>query len=776
MRTFGLRPRAGLALLATTLTLATLSTGATGASAAPGAPPDVPLPPQAAVSVGKLRLLPPLPPQAGNLPQRAVRNMPKLPPVAAPLRAAHAADPVDLKVLVISADGQDGQPNELVNIERELQRIGVPFDVLIASQHTLNGTSYVSGGQPLDQALAQILSNGVAPSAGGHGYYQGIMLTTGSLWLPNFTSAFTAAEWNALAAYEASFRIRQVTDYTSTVGGPSSYCLSYTGEQATSPSNLVTGTLTSAGQAVFAYLQPNVSIPINYSYVYKALADPTNTANNNTLVPLVTASDGSILVSTCTFADGRENLAMTFANNPNDGPDVNFLHSLLLSYGVVNWVTRGHFLGTRHPTQDIQPDDLYLADDIWNPSFYVAYAQQTNTLPYVNPGIDCVGGTPQQCPTVRNTGSDVTFWVNWQKSSGVTAVAPQFRFEFPFVGEGETGIYDPDTLSPAMDTAQPNFNFVSHTYTHLNLDQNCVTFSTTFPETCTKYQAPTVSQIVTELNKNHKIATTDVGFDNYFKDSFVNPDISGLSSANAQQALRQFGIKYQISDSSRPGQNNPSPNAGIYNALQPSILEIPRRASNLFYNLYRPDDWVAEYNCFYYQGGIVVNGQTVHCGDATFDQFRYLTAPIDYAGIIDHESNALLSYLLKWDIDPIMFHTPNLQQYQAGSTLLTDLLNATFQKYRALYQLPVRNLPQHQVGIEMANRMAYNGSGITASMVPCGTTNATPSVTLKSPVALSRVPITGVNAGTSPEQYGGQWVSYVTLAANAPKTVPLLCP
>jgi hypothetical protein len=41
-----------------------------------------------------------------------------------------------------------------------------------------------------------------------------------------------------------------------------------------------------------------------------------------------------VIASTCRFKDGRENLAVTAANNPN------FIHSELLSYGLINWVTK----------------------------------------------------------------------------------------------------------------------------------------------------------------------------------------------------------------------------------------------------------------------------------------------------------------------------------------------------------------------------------------------------------------------------------------------------
>jgi len=369
--------------------------------------------------------------------------------------------------------------------------------------------------------------------------------------------------------------------------------------------------------------------------------------------------------------------------------------------------------------------------------------------------------------------------VNWQKLASTTAAAPQFKFEFGFNGEGtDDSTLDPkflpDTLSPEVSNDEANFNFINHTYSHINLDSNCVAWDNANPANCTQYASPTAAQITSELQQNDALAV-DYAFTNYTKSVFINPDISGLTRSVAQSALYNFGIRFEISDTSRPGQANPSPNVGIPNALQPGILEVPRRASNLFYNLYLTQDWVAEYNCFYNQNGIQVNGVTIKCGDSTFDQYRYLTSPIDYNGIIDHESDSLLSYLLRWDIDPLMFHQENLIQYSTGKTLLTDLLNATFTKYRAYYKLPIRNLRELQIGGKMLDRDTYNKSGVTASMVPCGTAGATPTMTLQAPGAVT-VPVTGVRSGSGSEVYGGQNISYLKLVPNTPMTVPLTCP
>ena len=78
------------------------------------------------------------------------------------------------------------------------------------------------------------------------------------------------------------------------------------------------------------------------------------------MTPLITTANGYVIASTNTYPDGRENLAVTVANNPN------LVHSQVLSYGLVNWVTRGVFIGERHVNLGVQVDDLFIDSDMWD--------------------------------------------------------------------------------------------------------------------------------------------------------------------------------------------------------------------------------------------------------------------------------------------------------------------------------------------------------------------------------------------------------------------------
>jgi hypothetical protein len=615
-----------------------------------------------------------------------------------PLRDASTAaspqstGPLDLKVLVISADGNE---TDYPAIKAFLGQLGIPYSVLIGTQ---------------TQLTASMLWDGST-----HGYYDGVILATGNLTYYNastnsWQSAFNSNEWLTLWQYEALFNVRQLTSYTDPVGWPDTYGLNLVTYQDTTTTALQ-ASLTAAGQTIFPYLQATSPVTFHNSWVYLAtVADPTVTT------PLLQTSNGYAIASIHTYSDGRQNLAVTAANNPY------LTHSLLLSYGVVNWVTKGLFLGNRHVQIDTTVDDLFIEDNLWN----------TTTLSDTNDNYN-----------YRINSTDLNALVAWQnRIQAANANQSGVKVEWAFNGQGtEAGYVPVDTLTPAVGSNKNSFNFISHTYTHVDLT------------------SITAADTTTELTQNDQTRQS-LALPNYWIDAFVQPNISGLSNPNFQQAAYNFGVRYMISDTSQAGWNNPSPNAGFYSAYQPGILIIPRHPTNLFYNLGTPAQWVSEYNCYY--------GPTGTCAGGAW---RYWSSNLTYAQILDVESSNMLAYLLKWDIDPLMFHQTNVEAYDGVHSLYSDLMDAVLAKYNNVYNLPILDHPEHQLGIDTAQRMAYNASGVRATLTPCTSLTVT---TTNAAV----VPVTGVAsgpAGTQVETYGGQHIAYLNLAAGQSVTVPVTC-
>jgi hypothetical protein len=583
---------------------------------------------------------------------------------------------IDLKVLVLASDGNE---TDLPAIRQALDYLGTPYTVYVASR-TPNGLT------------PDKLGNGC------HGYYQGIILTNGLLVYhngTNYVSALSQQEWNNLWSYEANQGVRELSWYT--------YPTSEFGYQSPtagfdSTTQPVAVKLTSQAQNSFPYVTTSSTVTIQNAWTY--LAQPLTDGGT---IPFLTDANGNALAAVRTTADGRQRLSLTFDSNQY------LVHNLVLSYGLVNWVTNGIFLGERHVYTSAQVDDIFIEADVWPPS------------------TPC--GTPvdQTGATYRITGSDLQAFTNWQQSKQRQSVTQNYRTTMAFNGYGTTAAagYGSDTLTPNAKTNQAQYYWVNHTYDHTNLDNLSYTDS------------------VTEIVSNNQ-AARNLGFTNFSRLNMVTPDVSGLKNSNFLRAAYDNGVRYLVSDTSVAGYNNPSPNAGIYNTYQPSILMLPRRPSNLFYNVSQPNEWVAEYNCFY---------------------ASYWGRNLSYQEILDQESQTLLTYLLKGDIDPWMFHQTNIRAYDGSHSLLGDLLDLTFQKYAQYFNLPIVNKTMNDLGVTVANRMKYNSGGVTASVVPGG------SITLTAKQAC-RVPVTGLNT-TGAESYGGQKISYVNLSAGQSVTLSL---
>jgi VCBS repeat-containing protein len=585
-----------------------------------------------------------------------------------------------LKVLIITADPTDTN-TALPAIEQALNFQGTPYTVSTATPRPSDATT---------NRLASLLSSGCSAN------FDGVILGNGQVAYTDPTagweSALTDPEWQSLYAFEAAFNIRQVSWYTFPDANYGFNAPNSSGDTTTSPISL---TYTGAGQPVYSYANTAGTLTIQNAWAYKATPLDSNTSS------LLTDSSGDALVAIKTYPNGTQNLAMTFDGNPN------LTHTVVLAYGAINWVTNGLFLGQRHAFAVPQEDDIFIDDHIWAE------------------GTAC-GTDPETTPvTYRITGADLQSFVNWQSAVQSHPSTGNFVLTNAFVGEGTNGEYSPDTLTPKAQALQGSFYWVNHTYNHENLN------NTSYNETAS------------QISQNVAVAQ-QMGFTNFSTKNIITPDISGLSNPNAMQAIHDAGILYMVSDTSQPGQNNPSPNIGIYNQYQPSVLEIPRLPNNLFYNVSNPEQWIEEYNCFY---------------------ASYWGRNLTYPEVLDKESDVLLHYILEGNMDPWMFHQPNMRAYDGTHSLLGDLMDSVFTKYNALYSLPIVDPTQDNLGAQMAQRMAYSSAGVTASIVPGQ------SITITAQNA-AVVPVTGLRTSGA-ESYGGQSISHVSLNAGQSVTLSL---
>ena len=454
----------------------------------------------------------------------------------------------------------------------------------------------------------------------------------------------------------------------------------------------------------------------SYGGIWAYLATPTAAANEST-VTLLTAGAYTV-AATHTSATGEETLALTMDNWPV------LLHSLAFNYGVINWVTKGVFLGSRRIYFSPQIDDMLIGDRLYAP-----------TLP------QC----PQDssCPVVRTTAEDLQALENWQSGIQLNSLFQNSRATIAYNGIGTTSDYSPpnDPLIPAIMGVGSRAGWVSHTWSHGNLDCYTVTNGVCAPAT--------VTQSLAELDQNIALAATlGITIDST---GLVTPFNSGLSNQNFLQAAAQRGITSIV----YPG-DAASPNTGIVNPLAPSILEMPRPYTNLYDDVSSPltgayGSWPDEYNSQFGPKG----------ANPAFSQNQ------TYSQILGNESeNVLLTNVLTYAPYPIGFHICDMSTYDGTNSLYTDLLGTMIAKYSQMFTLPVVTLDMRDIEPLLVNRASYNASGVTGVYTP-GV-----NVVLTA-VGPGTVPVTGACSQATCASYGGQMQDSVSMAANSSVTLSL---
>ena len=156
-----------------------------------------------------------------------------------------AAPPVVMKLLVLAGKTSE---TSYQSITTYLGQIGVPYQAVVLSNITPD-----SSGNRLSKVS---FSN----SATGQGLYQGIILTD-STFAACGNSCLSAADWTTLNAYSSQFSVRIASYYTYPAAQwglvAADNGLSYTA------ANPLSVNLTTAGAAIFPYLNSANSIPVS---------------------------------------------------------------------------------------------------------------------------------------------------------------------------------------------------------------------------------------------------------------------------------------------------------------------------------------------------------------------------------------------------------------------------------------------------------------------------------------------------------------------------------
>ena len=620
--------------------------------------------------------------------------------------------PVDMKLLVLSADGTEPSFEATKSF---LDYMAIPYDAVILKTTPLPALNDAS-----------------------KGFYQGIVLSTGNLALFNGTtwgSALTVGQWALIDNYMTGYSVRVASMYTFPEPRYGLTMVSALSPTPTSPLNV---SFPAAAASIYPYINRANTVPVTYAYTYLANATP---AAGETTTPFLSAN-GYTVGATHKKVDGREFLALTMDQSPF------LVHSLALNYGVFNWVTKGVFVGEKRIYMNPQVDDFFLANNLY--TAVPAACRPTGFL------VDPTADFPANCPERRMTNKDLSTVRDWQAKLQQNTQFKNFKIAMAFNAFGLTtdgGAPQSDTLKTESVKDRNDFFWLSHTFDHENLDcYNPVPNS----GICTP---ATYAQSAVEIAQNiSSVSSLGLPID---KASMVTPGISGLTNVNFLQAAADNGLRYLVSDMSRTDWRPAKPNTGVRSPFVPAILYIPRRATNIFYNTDNGNtgavgSLVDEYNYFYGPNGLLkITGTTQ----------PFFTVNQTYSDIINRESDQLLQYMLRGELYPTMYHQANLINYSGGKTLITDTLDAAFTKFQKLSNLPVLSFNQSDLGKKLEDRMALLSANTNATYKP-GI-----GITITSTGAAS-APITGICSGAC-ETYGGTQISKISVPANGTVNIPL---
>ena len=253
-----------------------------------------------------------------------------------------------------------------------------------------------------------------------HGYFQGVIMAFGSDIYSGNPDLY-----NTLNSYETTFHVRQVNWYLNPT--PDYGFNLYTSFVPTT--STYTAKFTAAAADVFPHI--NTATPLNFSNAYIYLSPPY-APSTGTVTPLLTDAQGHVLSAIYAPGNGQEILSQTFDSNQY------LTHNLVLAYSLLNWVTRGVFLGDYHVYAAAQIDDFFINDAEWVPG-----TSCTNPTTH-----DRTVSDDPSLPTFRINAADMTALVAWQNSLQNDPLLTGFKLTMAFNGIGTVGNND-WTGSPA---------------------------------------------------------------------------------------------------------------------------------------------------------------------------------------------------------------------------------------------------------------------------------------------------------------------------------------
>jgi len=670
--------------------------------------------------------------------------------------AVAAKEAIQMKALVLSTTSYDAN-----YITLNFQSYGIPYDIVKLTKEGISGnlSLYDENNEP---KYSLIVVNGGALALEVNGSY---------------VSSLTKSQWEYLEDYEAKNGVRRVVieeeiysdDTEIVIENPNKWGYTLANQPLiVDDSDLVKKIFDDAGIKITA--------PLDVNDIYHTRVQIINPANTK---PLLYYSDngekGAVAAAITTYPNGREKMHFYFGFGEWS------VTSLVLNHLWLSWGTRSLYNGFRRVYFTPHIDDVFLSTelvDVAHNKEYSKYSEEFRTSPndYVKIAQfqkDILKDMPEGSfyrvelafngnGMLINVDYDQALEVDGERYVDIEYVKepgtgekrwPKENYQF---SETQLKTFKKDDLFKYFannSTAQKEFFWSSHTFSHENLDN------------------ASASDVDNEIRLNIQVAEmlglTDKEW--WSSHAIITPQISGIHNKDAIEVFKKYGINSATGDLSREAIcNNENPYLPYYTTQESSNYEgfavIPRTPTEIYYfcSSREEDAWM--FNKMYYK--------TYYSKKLTWDE------------IAESEARRTLLLMLKLRHEAHQFHQANLRAYPKvgnyGESLLEDWTRAIVNSYTQYVDWPLISIKidrQAEIFYERAEREACRHESklimeddkIVAVKVTATSGDCTVPVTVPSGVNESSLP-----EGSTLEQVGHDPLTvWVPLKKGESQTIEL---
>lgn len=457
--------------------------------------------------------------------------------------SAQAAQQLEMKVLILSAENSEDERYAVTHIKNSLDAHNVRYDHI---QLTKNGRKLYRGNLPL------YLNS-------RHGKYYGVVLTNAQLNYKTkgggYSPALSPEQWRHLDGYRRQFDVRTVINYAFP-----------TAELGVKKVKSLIGNK----KRLIKLKSPVLSLMSGLNFTNAKLEGswqyPSRLLSRSSAKPFLYIEAGGkdyVGAFTQRVDTGFERMVFLFSQTEYVPA------SVALAQLWVPWLTKGVYLGKRRMYMGLQIDDFMLNTFRWNAAL--------NKNPY------------SQQRIYRSTAEDIAYNIKWQQQMSSQFIGG-LKLEMTYNGAG----YDRfprtkvDYLRKAVKGNEWNFYWLNHTYSHPNLDK--LSYDVVRNEVHKNYV----------FGRRHFRKVLGTHFSDYH---LVTPEISGLFNKNAMRAFKDLNVESVTGDNSVPALKPVNRYFGRFSEKAKNgvdgIFIMPRHATEVYWDAVNVAEEVTQFNKTY---------------------------------------------------------------------------------------------------------------------------------------------------------------------------------